>query len=589
MSIVKQIGIGNVGQVFGILALLFAFWGTNGSFTEIHNQVDKSGQRTSAQIDEMTNAFKSTLETLVAEAGGSDKIAAAHKSALTQIDEFGKQFHADQKDNTSVVGALVDSALDDGVLTMSGRVIMQLLVLGYFIWIAQFSLKRPLNQIIDAAGKLGDGQLDVEIPNTKRGDEIGKMALALEEWKQNAIERKQMRLEQDTQEHQAERSRKRQSFDMADDLKGVTNRAVNQVKQAAAVMQSTANNMREVAERGSAQANQAAAAASAAYKDVRMTTDSLGDMSMTINDITGQVAENSRIASEAVQHAAQAGDLIHKLDTTTQEISEAGQIIRDIAEQTNLLALNATIEAARAGDAGKGFAVVASEVKNLSAQTSSATETINGQVEAIQQATGATVDILKIISDTIGRIDRSASEVTEMMNEQAKSTGAISDRMSQAATEVEQAVTGIEAVTKESENTRTLADNVNKTSRELTEQVDKFGHEVERGIDETSGQKRDHKRHELEITAAVMIDGQSESGCAVHNLSLGGASFDLHGVETSEGQTVQITFEGLERINGLTARVSDDGDIPVRFLDVSTNEKAGLQRIIEEAQYLTAA
>ncbi|NQV98410.1 MAG: HAMP domain-containing protein [Rhodospirillales bacterium] len=592
MSIVKQIGIGNVGQVLGILALLFAFWWANGSLNEIHRQVEDSGHRTSARIDEMSEAFKDTLATLVAEAektGKSEIITAAHQDALNRIAADNKQFHVDQVNNTNTVGDLVDAALELAIWTMVARVLWQLLVLGYFMAVAQFSLKRPLDQIIVAAGRLGDGELDVEIPNTKRGDEIGKMALALEEWKQNAIERKILRDQQDAQERQAEKTRKRESFAMAEDLKGVTNRAINQVKQAAALMQTTANNMRDGAERGNAQAAQAAEAAGAAYEDVRLTTDSLAEMATAINEITNQVTDNSRVAGEAVGHAARAGQLIQELDTTTREIGEAGQIIRDIAEQTNLLALNATIEAARAGDAGKGFAVVASEVKNLSQQTSSATETIGGQVDAIQRATHATVDILKTISETIGRIDKSASDVAKLMEQQAKSTGIISDRMSQAAEEVQQVVNGIEVVTKESETTRTLADSVNTTSGELNEQVDRFGRDVERGIDETSGQQRKHKRHEIEMTASVLIEGETERGCAVHNLSLSGASFDLHGVETHEGQAVSVNIEGLGKINGTTARVSEDGDIPVRFVDVSPEHEIGLQKLIEEAQYMSAA
>lgn len=591
MSIVKQIGIGNAGQVLGILALLFAFWWANGSLNKIHLQVEDSGHQMSQQIDEMSLAFKETLATLVAEAeksGNSEAITMAHQKALDRIDSDNKLFHANQEKNTNIVGEMVEGALTLAVWTMVARVLWQLLVLGYFMAVAQFSLKRPLDQIIAAAGRLGDGELDVDIPNTERGDEIGKMALALEEWKQNAVERKILREQQEEQERQSEKIRKKESFGMADDLKGVTNRAINQVKQAAALMQSTAINMRDVAERGNSQATQAAKVAGAAYEDVRMTTDSLSEMSMAINEISTQVAENSRAAGEAVQHASRAGELIQDLDTTTKEIGEAGQIIRDIAEQTNLLALNATIEAARAGDEGKGFAVVASEVKNLSQQTSTATETISSQVDAIQRATHATVDILNTISGAIGRIDHSASEVALLMDEQAKSTATISDRMSQAAEEVQQVVSGIEAVTTESENTRSLADSVNTTSSQLNEQVDQFGHDVERGIDETSGQQRQHRRHEIETEAAVMIDGQTERGCAVHNLSLSGASFDLHGVETKEGQRVQIKIEGVGQINGTMARVGEDGDVPVRFSELTAEQNTNIQKLIEEAQYLTA-
>jgi methyl-accepting chemotaxis protein len=87
-----------------------------------------------------------------------------------------------------------------------------------------------------------------------------------------------------------------------------------------------------------------------------------------------------------------------------------------IAGQTNLLALNATIEAARAGEAGKGFAVVASEVKALARQTARATEEIAGQVAKIQAETGAAVnrigDVAQTMADTAGSLSAKADALT---------------------------------------------------------------------------------------------------------------------------------------------------------------------------------
>ncbi len=85
----------------------------------------------------------------------------------------------------------------------------------------------------------------------------------------------------------------------------------------------------------------------------------------------GGILERNRRSAD--REAARTVDLIRELTAGSQKIGQITALIEAIASQTNLLALNATIEAARAGEAGRGFAVVASEVKDLAAQTASAT------------------------------------------------------------------------------------------------------------------------------------------------------------------------------------------------------------------------
>nr|WP_150303638.1 PAS domain-containing methyl-accepting chemotaxis protein [Pseudomonas saliphila] len=104
--------------------------------------------------------------------------------------------------------------------------------------------------------------------------------------------------------------------------------------------------------------------------DTSMKTDAHAEHGTAVVQQTVTVVQS--IADELRQVALG----ISALSAQSEEIGNIVDAIRGIAEQTNLLALNAAIEAARAGEQGRGFAVVAEEVRNLARRTSEATVAI---------------------------------------------------------------------------------------------------------------------------------------------------------------------------------------------------------------------
>ena len=465
----KSIAVADVGAAFGKAFVdrakqrfgvdLAVHWFDGKAFQKLSSTF---GDAVVATPDELKNVFNGAA--LRREATLNDRASALY---LGQIKNYAGQPIAviEVIKDTTEYEAAASSAQRNlilGTMAILAGAILLAFLLGR-------GLSRPLAAITAVMNRLSSGDTEVTIPGGDRKDELGTMAIAVDVFRRNMIEARDMREAQEAAKLQAEREKKALQSDMADrfevDVKGV----VSAVARATQDMQRVAGEITDSVNGTSERAAAAAAASEEASASVSTVAAATEELASSVAEIGRQVTHSSGVADGAVVKAVQTTEMVESLAAAGEKIGDVLRLIGAIASQTNLLALNATIEAARAGDAGRGFAVVASEVKELASQTAKATEEIAGQVTAIQSATGNCVTAIGGISDTIREISGIATTIAAAVEEQDSATREIARSVQQAAAGTSEVSVNVTGASQAADQSRILANNVLVASGELSQ------------------------------------------------------------------------------------------------------------------------
>ena len=344
------------------------------------------------------------------------------------------------------------------------------IISGGIAWFIGRGISRPLNRLGGRMQALAKGELDSDIPGAGRGDEVGKMAVTVQIFKDNALRMRELEKAEAATRERATAERRSAMEGLAGDFERSVNGIVRSVSSAATGMQTTAQSMTATASDASARAANVSAASQSASGNVGTVAAAAEELSSSVTEISRQVGRSSEIASQAVSDAERTNATVQVLSTGAEKIGEVVKLIHSIAAQTNLLALNATIEAARAGKSGRGFAVVASEVKALANQTAKATEEISSQVEAMQQSTSDAVAAISGISRTIAQMSEITTSIATSIEQQGDATREIARNIQSVAAGSSEINTHIGGVTTAASATGTAASEVLDNARELDKQ-----------------------------------------------------------------------------------------------------------------------
>ncbi len=362
-------------QLQGVLVLRFEANHLNAILAEIIHHIGEKGDVVVAgadnllrcvstsnksgilQVKEESEATKKALQGLtgVGELMGPNGTPALNSWApvgIRDIKNLGADF------DWGIVARVDSSEAFGAVRTLGLQIIIIAALIAAVVAVFAFLLARtiakPISLLSNKAVQISEGDLSIEIPQFKRGDEIAILASAFQSMTGNL--RNQIR----------------------EVLTGVN------------VLSASASEISTTVAQVGANASKVSSAITETTTTVEQVKQSAKISSIKAQEVaqsaqeTVETSEGGKKASEEtilriqlIQDQMESiGETVVKLSEHSMTIENIIGVVQDLADQSNLLAVNASIEAARAGERGKGFSVVAQEIKSLAEQSRDATDQI---------------------------------------------------------------------------------------------------------------------------------------------------------------------------------------------------------------------
>jgi len=398
------------------------------------------------------------------------------KTLFAELDTFVGDLSASIRTGSEGLSAETRTTVFWAIGVSAGGIAASILI---GVLVVNVGVARPLGRLTAALKTMSAGQLDIEVPEARRGDEIGAIGEAVEGIKALVARTSAEQAESQRRTDEAAAADRSQTrLRLAADFEDIVGRIIGLVAGSVATLQTVARTMTETAARAADQSISVAGAAEEAAANVSTVMAAAEQLGSSVAEIGRQVGGSAKLAQNAVSEADRTASLVQDLSAAATKIGAVVALIEGIASQTNLLALNATIEAARAGEAGRGFAVVAGEVKDLAGQAARATGEITGQIGRIQGATDQAVAVIASITARIREIDAVAAGIAAAVEQQGAATREIARNVAQASADTRAVTATTTGVAKAAGETGTAAGQVLASAAALARQSEELGSAV---------------------------------------------------------------------------------------------------------------
>ena len=325
----------------------------------------------------------------------------------------------------------------------------------------------PLKVLASATQKLASGELDVQIDQRRRNDEIGQMSKALVFFKDQLELTRNLEIENEEQRKASEDTRRTELQKVANEFEMTVLAISNDIISATEQLNGSSTELDGIAAKTQVEASGVLNASQQATANTQTVATATEELTASVREVNSQIQSTSSLAANAATEVQRTNEEVGALQEVVNKIGGVTKLITDIAEQTNLLALNATIEAARAGDAGRGFAVVASEVKALAEQTTKATEEIERQIYEMMTAASRSIEATNSVSAMVQTIAEQSAAMADTAEQQEIAAQEIARNVNQSASGTQQVSDAIGEVQSASQSTRNLSSELNAAVGDL--------------------------------------------------------------------------------------------------------------------------